>query len=124
MKKLFLSFFLLITALIDLNAQKTIINPAFSYQISLSKITKIELTDTATILYFKTIVKPGSSIFIDSSNYISPVNSNKKFFVKGFKGIPVGWNKTWNILDSGVVHFQLTQVAAKKTIFHHFSSFC
>lgn len=77
-------------------------------------ITKIELTDTATLMYFHTVLPSGMWIFIPDKTYIQPESGNKKLFIKAADGIPLG--KAFCIPESGEADYHFTFPAIDKTV--------
>ena len=108
MKRILLLLSLVIVLNVFSSAQKVINNPSFGSSLtSYIKIAKIELSDTATILHFKVIYRPGNWIQIDTNSYILPSGSQIKLSMKGTRGLLVGCNHKWIMPDSGVVHYSL-----------------
>jgi thiol-disulfide isomerase/thioredoxin len=69
------------------------------------KIEKIELRDTATVIWFHVIFQVGSWIHIPKETYIQPVGSNEKLFIVSTDGIPL--NVRYTIPASGEVDYKL-----------------
>ena len=69
------------------------------------QITKIELTDSATVLYFHCTYRPNNWISIPKETFIQSVGSSNKLFITATKGIPLG-ARHW-MTDSGEVDYQL-----------------
>jgi len=68
-------------------------------------IVKIEVADTATVLYFHTTEKPGNWIYIPQQTYIQPLNDTNKLFVVASDGIPL--NGKFVMTASGAVDYKL-----------------
>lgn len=87
-------------------AQKVIEQPYYgiSTQADL-QITKIELTDTSTILHFHIRYRPGFWISIPKETYIQPVGSEKKMFITATEGIPLG--ERYTMPESGEKSYSL-----------------
>ena len=120
MRKLFFaSIFCLITTLTT-NAQRVIENPMVGSDVgNNSKIEKIELSDTATILYLRTSLPPDVWFIIHKTVYLQPAGStdpSAKLVVKSSKGLPVDFEEKWTIPDSGVVNYALVFPPLDKSI--------
>lgn len=76
------------------------------------KVTRVVLSDTSTVLYFKTKYTPNNWIRIPKETYIQPVGDTAKYFVKGTEGIP--FNKRYVMPDSGIVHYAIVFPAIQK----------
>jgi thiol-disulfide isomerase/thioredoxin/predicted transcriptional regulator with HTH domain len=70
-----------------------------------TRLTRIEITDTSTVLSFHTTFIPGQSMIIPKTMFIQPVNSDRKLFVTGSEGIPFCIDYT--IPESGQVDYKL-----------------
>ena len=109
MKNLLKSFvcMLLIIYAIDSFAQKKIDYPQVGFNGTNPnvKITRVVLTDSNTVLYFRTTARPGDWIRIPKNTYIQGKNENDKLFIKGVKGIP--FNQQYTMPDSGAANYQL-----------------
>ena len=83
-------------------AQRTILNPRSGYKENSSnlKITRVELRDSATVLYFRTAATPRSWIRIPANTYIQPAGDTVKYFVQRTEGIP--FNQPYTMPDSGL----------------------
>lgn len=68
-------------------------------------ITKVELSDTVTILSFRTILKAGSKILIPSKTYIKDISGDEKLYIKRTEGIP--FNELYTIPASGEIDYKL-----------------
>jgi thiol-disulfide isomerase/thioredoxin len=69
------------------------------------KIEKIDIRDTATVLWFHIDFKPGNWISIPKQTYIQPVGAKEKLFVVAAEGIPL--NAKYTMPASGEVNFKL-----------------
>ena len=67
-------------------------------------IKKVELSDTASVLYFHTFYRPGSWISIPEQTYIQPVGG-EKLYIKGTEGIPL--NEGFTMPESGEASYKL-----------------
>ena len=104
MKKL-MFFTLCVFTVCYSHAQKIIKNPAVGFSSTSNvSIKKLEISDTATVIDFRTEATPGTWILIPKESYIQPVG-REKLFLSSAKGIPV--NKQYIMPDSGAVHYQL-----------------
>jgi thiol-disulfide isomerase/thioredoxin len=94
-------------------AQTVIENPKTGLSLNNnSKITKVELTDSTTILSFHTTYIPGNWISIPKETYIQPVGS-EKLFIKRTEGIPL--KERYTMPASGEVNYKLIFPAVAKT---------
>lgn len=69
------------------------------------KLLKIELRDTATVMWFHVNQTPGEWISIPKETYIQPVGSNEKLYIKSTEGIEI--NGRYTMPASGEVDYQL-----------------
>ena len=76
------------------------------------KITRVELRDTVTVLYFRTKATPGNWIRIPANTYIQPAGDTTKYFVKRTEGIP--FDKEYYMPDSGVARYAVDFPAINK----------
>lgn len=67
-------------------------------------LNKIEIRDTATVLYFHTTASPGDWISIPQKTYIQPLNGDK-IFVIATEGIPIG--ERYTMPESGEVDYKV-----------------
>jgi thiol-disulfide isomerase/thioredoxin len=113
MQPVLLLFALTLATIFNLKAQ-VINNPSegFKGKNPNLKVTRVVLSDTSTVLYFKTKHAPGNWIRIPKETYIQPVGDTTKYFVKGTEGIP--FNKKFSMPDSGIVHYALIFPAIQK----------
>ena len=68
-------------------------------------ITKIELNDNNTILWFRTNVTPGSTISIPKESYIAVSGSDEKLYVTKTEGIPIG--ESVPVPASGLLEYKI-----------------
>ena len=101
------SFILLILLFVSstIFSQKIIDKPDYGFSNLPGKLTKIELTDSATIIHFYVKYQPGYWIFIPKESYIQDVNGGEKYFVTKVEGIPLG--ERYTMPESGEVSYQL-----------------
>lgn len=104
MKKIFFLFAILLFAS-TVFAQKVIDKPDYGLSNLPGKLTKIELTDSATIIHFYIKYPTGQWIFIPKESYIQDVNGGEKYFVTKTEGIPMG--ERYTMPESGEVSYQL-----------------
>ena len=108
MKRCCLSLAFTLLGILALHAQRIIENPIVAADLeNNSVIEKIELTDNATVLYFRTSLYPGMWFTIADSAYIQPVGSNDRLYLKGSKGMAVEIGNKWVMPDSGTVNYAL-----------------
>jgi hypothetical protein len=81
-------------------------NPSYeSSTVSYVRISKIELSETSTILHFHVRFTPGWWIEVPAETYIQPHNSDKKLLVEKADGIPLG---EWHYMpESGEIDYKL-----------------
>ena len=96
------------------SAQRTIINPREGFKLGNSnvKITKVELRDSVTVLYFMTKARAGTWIRVPGNTYIQPAGDTVKYWVRGTEGIP--FDKEYYMPDSGVARYAVYFPAIKK----------
>ncbi len=113
MRPVLLLFALTLATIFNLNAQ-VINNPTegFKGKNPNLKVTQVVLSDTSTVLYFKTKHPAGNWIRIPKETYIQPVGDTTKYFVKGTEGIP--FNKKYIMPDSGIIHYAVIFPAIQK----------
>jgi thiol-disulfide isomerase/thioredoxin len=102
--------FLLITSVLFLSvfahSQTIIEKPKIGMSTAPSvNIEKIELRDTATVLWFHVNQTLGNWIRIPKESYIQPVGSKEKLFIVSTDGIPL--NERYTIPASGEVDYKL-----------------
>eukprot|EP00825_Cyclidium_porcatum_P023750 TRINITY_DN2635_c0_g1_i1.p1 TRINITY_DN2635_c0_g1~~TRINITY_DN2635_c0_g1_i1.p1 ORF type:complete len:238 (+),score=27.94 TRINITY_DN2635_c0_g1_i1:335-1048(+) len=113
MKKTQLIFLLFLLSAIVAYSQSVIKNPRIGLSLNNnSTITKVELTDTATVLSICTKYTPGWWISIPKETYIQPVGG-EKLFIKYSVGIPL--NDRYTMPVSGDVSYKLIFPAIAKT---------
>jgi thiol-disulfide isomerase/thioredoxin len=87
-------------------AQKTIENPKHGYSSAYGlQITKIELTDSFTILSFRYAASPGAGFYIPKESYILPDKTTEK--LSAVKADKVGLNSGANVGSSGKIDYAL-----------------
>jgi thiol-disulfide isomerase/thioredoxin len=69
------------------------------------QLLKIELRDTATVMWFHVNQTPGNWISIPKETYIQPAGSNEKLYIKSAEGIEI--NGRYTMPASGEVNYQL-----------------
>lgn len=86
-------------------AQRTILNPkeGFKENSGNVKVTRVDLLDSVTVLYFRTKAVPGTWIRIPSNTYIQPTGDTVKHYVRRTEGIP--FDKEYYMPDSGVARY-------------------
>ena len=104
MKKIFF-ICLIVLFYFNVHSQKIIDNPKHGMSTLPGNITKIELSDTATMLHFHVKYKPGRWISIPKKTFIQDVNGGEKLFVTKTEGIPLG--EKYTIPESGEVSYKL-----------------
>jgi thiol-disulfide isomerase/thioredoxin len=104
MKKIFFSLVVLLFTITTFS-QKTIDKPDYGFSNLPGKLTKIELTDSATIIHFYIKYPTGQWIFIPKESYIQDVNGGEKQFVTKTEGISIG--ERYTMPESGEVSYQL-----------------
>lgn len=113
MKKTQLIFLLFFLSAIVAYSQSVIKNPRTGLSLNNnSTITKVELTDSATVLSICTKYTPGWWIYIPKETYIQPVGG-EKLFIKSSVGIPL--NDRYTMPVSGEVSYKLIFPAIAKT---------
>ena len=106
MKKILLLNFALVLFYL-VNAQTVLEQPKIGMSTASNvKIEKIELRDTATVLWFNTKNTPGNRISIPKKTYILPVGSKDTLYILSSEGIPL--NKQYTFPASGEVSYKLT----------------
>lgn len=113
MKKTQLTILLFFLSAIVAYSQTVIENPKTGLSLNNnSTITKVELTDTATVLSIRTKYTPGWWISIPKETYIQPVGG-EKLFIKSSVGIPL--NERYTMPALGEVSYKLIFPAIAKT---------
>jgi len=112
MKKNVFTILLFLFSAIVVYSQTVINNPKTGFsQHNNSTITKVELTDSTTVLSINTKYTPGWWISIPKETYIQPIG-NEKLFVKRSEGIPL--NDRYTMPASGEVNYSLIFPAIPK----------
>ena len=105
MKRILLSAFALILSVLAYS-QTTLDNPKIGLSTASNvKLEKIELRDTATVLWFHVNQTPGIWIRIPKETYIQPVGAKEKLFIVSADGIPM--NDQYVMPESGEVNYKL-----------------
>ena len=105
MKRILLSAFALMLSVLAYS-QAIIENPKVGMSTASNlKIEKIEISDTATVLWFHVIAGPGNKILIPGETYIQPVGKKEKLFVLSAEGIVM--NEWVPMSASGDISYQL-----------------
>ena len=113
MKKNVFTILLFLFSAIVVYTQTIINNPKTGLSLNNnSTITKVELTDTTTVLSINTKYTPSWWISIPKETYIQPIG-NEKLFVKRSEGIPL--NDRYTMPASGEVNYSLIFPAIPKT---------
>jgi thiol-disulfide isomerase/thioredoxin len=113
MKKLTLTCLLFLLSAIVVCSQTVIDHPQTGLSLNNnSTITKVELTDTTTIMSIHTKYTPGWWIRIPKETYIQPIGC-EKLFIKRSEGIPL--NEQYTMPPSGEVSYVLTFPAIPRT---------
>jgi len=87
------------------NNRRVIVHPAFVYRnTNVLEINKVELNDTATVLYMKAYKPPKGWIQIDSLSFLTD-NQGKKYAIRTIEGITLG--EQYIMPDSGNVAFKM-----------------
>jgi thiol-disulfide isomerase/thioredoxin len=114
MKTILMILFTLVTAVTTF-AQTVIEKPHYGIASKdYLRITKIELTDSSTVLYFHVNFRPGNWIAIPKETYIQPVGGGEKIFIKATEGIPLG--EKYTIPESGEISYSLIFPRTDKTV--------
>ncbi|MBV5281573.1 MAG: thioredoxin family protein [Paludibacter sp.] len=113
MKKLTFTCLLYLFSVLVVSSQTVIDHPTTGLSLhNNSTITKVELTDTTTIMSIHTKYTPGWWIRIPKETYIQPVGG-EKLFIKRSEGIPL--NEQYTMPASGEVSYVLTFPAIPKS---------
>lgn len=105
MRTIFLLSFALVLAFFA-HSQTTIENPKIGMSTAQNvTLEKIELRDTATVLWFHVNYTPGYWINIPKGTFIQPVGTNEKLFIVSADGIVV--NEKYTMPASGEVDYKL-----------------
>lgn len=103
MKKSILLVLLLVSC--SVFSQKIIDKPNYGLSNLPGEITKIELSDTATILYFHVTYPSGQWIQVPKNTYLRDVNGGEKYLVTQTEGIPLG--KRYTMPEIGEVSYRV-----------------
>ncbi len=105
MKKNFLSCLMLLLSLVVFG-QPTIENPVVGFSsTSMIRIQKIEILDTATVLYFRASANPGTGFSIPDKTFIKPADGTQKLFITHAEGVTI--NDQSFIKESGEINYKL-----------------
>jgi len=106
MKRNAITILLFLFSAIIVYSQTVINNPKTGFSTSGNvNLTKIEVSDTATILSFRTYSRPGDWISIPDKTYIQDTNGTEKMYIKSAEGIKV--NEQYIMPESGNVTYRL-----------------
>ncbi len=104
MKTILLTFALLLS--VSAYSQSVINQPKLGMSTAPNlKLEKIELLDTATVLWFNVKTTPGDWISVPKETYIQPVGEKGKLYLVSADGIPMG--KKYTMPASGEVNYKL-----------------
>jgi len=117
MKRNAFTILLFLFSAIIVYSQTVINNPKTGLSTSGNvNLTKIEVSDTATILSFCTYSRPGDWISIPDKTYIQDANGTEKMYIKSAEGIKI--NEQYIMPESGNVTYRLFfPPIAKTTVF-------
>ena len=117
MKKNTFTILLFLLSAIVVYSQTVINNPKTGFRtFGNGNLTKIEVSDTATILSFRTYARPGDWISIPDKTYIQDSNGSEKLYIKSSEGIKI--NEQYIMPASGNVTYKLFfSPIAKTTVF-------
>ena len=104
MKKIFFSLVVLLFTITTFS-QKTIDKPNYGLSNLPGSLTKIELTDSATIIHFYIKYPTGQWISVPKESFIQDVNGGEKYFATKTEGIPLGGKYT--MPESGEVNYKI-----------------
>jgi thiol-disulfide isomerase/thioredoxin len=105
MKLILLSVFSLLLSVLTYS-QTIIENPRFGMSTAANlKLEKIELRDTATVLWFHVNHTPGNWILIPKETYIQPLDGTEKLYIVSTEGIPM--NEQYIMPSSAEVSYKL-----------------
>lgn len=106
MKKHTFTLLLFLLSAIVVCSQTVIDQPKTGFSTSANvNLIKIEVSDTATILSFRTYSRPGDWILIPDKTYIQDANGTEKMYIKSTEGIKI--NAQYTIPESGNVTYKL-----------------
>lgn len=104
MKKITTTLLLVILTLTAF-AQKVVENPDYGMSSLPGSITKIEVLDTTTILYFNIKFRAGSKFLIPKETFIQDLDGGDKLFIIDAKGVEIS---KWEIVpESGSLNYAL-----------------
>ncbi len=104
--KQFLLFFIALFLSNFVFSQTVIENPKVGMSTASNvKLEKVEILDTATVLWFHVDYKPGWWISIPKKTFIQPVGSDEKLYVDSAEGIPI--KERYTMPESGKVDYKL-----------------
>ena len=107
MKKITTILFFSIICL-NVFSQRVITNPKFTATTASNvQITRVTISDTATVLDFTVRFTPKSWIVFAKDNYIASTSGTEKIYSKAAIGYQGNLGDKWFMPDSGVVHFSL-----------------
>ena len=93
---------------LNLFSQRVITNPKFTATTASNvQITRITISDTATVLDFTVRLTPKSWMLFAKDNYIAATSGTDKMYSKAAIGYQGNLGDKWFMPDSGVVHFSL-----------------
>lgn len=104
MKKIYFSLVVLLFTITTFS-QKTIDKPDYGMSTLPGSLTKIELTDSATIIHFYIKYPTGQWISVPKESFIQDVNGGEKYFATKTEGIPLGGKYT--MPESGEVNYKV-----------------
>lgn len=104
MKKLFFSLVVLLFTITTFS-QKSIDKPDYGLSNLPGSLTKIELTESATIIHFYIKYPTGQWISVPKESFIQDVNGGEKYFATKTEGIPLGGKYT--MPKSGEVNYKI-----------------
>ncbi|RVT77544.1 TlpA family protein disulfide reductase [Flavobacterium sufflavum] len=86
-------------------SQKTIDKPDYGLSNLPGKLTKIELTDSATIIHFYIKYQPGQWIQVPKDTYIQDINGGVKYLATQTEGIPFG--ERYTMPETGEANYKV-----------------
>nr|WP_288834901.1 TlpA disulfide reductase family protein [uncultured Flavobacterium sp.] len=86
-------------------SQKTIDKPDYGLSNLPGKLTKIELTDSATIIHFYIKYQPGQWIQVPKDTYIQDINGGVKYLATQTEGIPFG--ERYTMPETGETNYKV-----------------
>jgi len=104
MKTILLTFALLLS--VSAYSQSIIVKPMVGMSTAANlKLEKVELLDTATVLWFNVKTTPGDWISVPKETYIQPVGEKERQYLVSAEGIPMV--KKYTMPASGEVNYKL-----------------